>query len=305
VRSRITEAVATLGYEANPVVRSLRARKTMLVQIVNQPAPTMHPGGDSVLSLGTCIYFLQKSGYTVSASFVRHFPRPEPNVPDFRVDGAVLVGVVDAREVRALEKTGTPYVVINGECGRGGACAKVDERAGMRLVLDHLVGLGHERIAYLGPSHAMSPAQNMEHYSAEERRRAYRAYMSEHGLKSILGPGRGDADAGAFARRVARQGATAIVAYDHLLAIEVLEHVRASRLTAGRDLSLACFNDHTPTDIVTPSLTAVRQPYHEMGYHAARLLLRMMSSDDDRHLGGTVTLTPSLTVRESTSRVPV
>jgi DNA-binding LacI/PurR family transcriptional regulator len=67
---------------------------------------------------------------------------------EFPVDGAILIDVFDKSCLEGVEKAGIPYVVINGACRERGLSIRVDERVGMELLLDHLTGIGHERIAY-------------------------------------------------------------------------------------------------------------------------------------------------------------
>jgi LacI family transcriptional regulator len=310
VRERVLTVASELGYQANPVLRSLKAKRTMLVQIVNLSLPTFYTSDDAVSGVSALTWALQEAGYSVCGRFNIHDIARELErdlAPDVRVDGVAVIGVSDRARLRRLDDLGIPYVSLNGEAGPGGIAVKTNETLGMNLVMKHLCERGHRRILYVSSSNGVHRHGSTLHSSVELREHAFRAYCQTNALPLL--PGSDDHaqtvdDVLALARG---QRATAIVTYSHLHALEIHRACLADSTTGYPErLALACFNDQAPIDSTTPGITAVRIPFADMGHRSADLLVQAMQGGETQasHVGRSETMDPTLTIRESTKCIP-
>jgi LacI family transcriptional regulator len=169
---------------------------------------------------------------------------------------------------------------------------------GSRLAVDHVAGLGHERIACVaGP-------QNVS--TGHRRYLGFLAAMEHHGLPA---PAERIGFAGAFAEGAGAEvcagllaadpGVTAIVAANDLLAMGCYEALTARGVACPDGVSIIGFNDMPFIDKLHPPLTSVRVPQREIGFAAAGLLLDLLG--DEPPPPREVTLDPTLIVRGSTA----
>jgi DNA-binding LacI/PurR family transcriptional regulator len=176
----------------------------------------------------------------------------------------------------------------------------VDNWAGARLAVEHLVQLGHRRIAYL--------MGNEDLASFEARRQGFRAALCEAGLElapEFMAVSHFDGSL-AFEQtsRLLRhpQRPTAIFAGNDTIAMRVIEAARCSGVQVPSELSVVGFDDAPAALLVTPNLTTVRQPLREIGERATELLIRYIR-EAEIPVPGAVLLAPELVVRGSTGPV--
>lgn len=186
---------------------------------------------------------------------------------------------------------GTPAVVVNRQID-GVPCVLMDAEHGPAQAIEHLVALGHQHIAYAsGPFGSWADARRFDTIATACERHGIRLTRLSHHAASIQG-GR------AAAALAAASGATAVVAYNDLVAIGL----EAGMLELGRscpdDISLVGIDDIDLAGAVTPGLTTVQMPIERSGALGVDLLLQA--------IGGTVisdvaTLGSQLIVRASTA----
>jgi LacI family transcriptional regulator len=146
-------------------------------------------------------------------------------------------------------------------------CVVTDNRRGMRRAAAHLAELGHRRITYVaGP--AASWADAMRWCSLREA-------AAELGLQARrIGPCPPVVEGGTrAAAELARSPATAVIAYNDLMAIGVIRALTAAGVRVPPDVSVVGFDNIFAAQLVTPALTTVAAPLHAMGYAAVRNLL--------------------------------
>jgi LacI family transcriptional regulator len=213
-----------------------------------------------------------------------------------RVDGLILATVSQDDElVGFCIRRGVPVILVNRSEARDRVSSVVsDDEMGMRLAVDHLVDIGHRRIAHIaGPLSTSTGAL---------RRDGFERAMARHGLTGVVREAAGyTREGGAFAAAYLVGGphqVTAIVAANDLLAIGALDALKERHLRCPEDVSLVGHNDMPLVDVVSPPLTTVRIEHREMGRIAARMLIEMLQSRsaEIRH----VVLPPELVVRKST-----
>ncbi|MEV6109569.1 LacI family DNA-binding transcriptional regulator [Streptomyces sp. NPDC051940] len=206
-----------------------------------------------------------------------------------------------------LNRGGLPTVLID-TLGSGPATelssVSADHYAGGLAAGRHLTGLGHRRIAsILGPT---------DHPYVQERLRGLRDAMREAGVEPDPGL---EAETGFHAELVRSRTRellalptdrrpTAFFAFHDPAAYLVLDEIAASGLRAPEDVSVVGFDDIDASSHVRPALTTVRQPFTDMGRHAAATLLRDLEPADDTEGETHLVLPTELIVRDSTGAVP-
>jgi LacI family transcriptional regulator len=188
-------------------------------------------------------------------------------------------------------------VLLNGAGATAHPSLRVDNRRGARLAVDHLLDLGHRRIA-----HVCGPESNAD---AAERRLGYREALADRGVAAeawLELPGDFREESGfAAGQRLAElvPRPTAVFAANDAMAIGCLAGLRARGLEVPADLSLVGFDDVPNARYLTPALTTVRVPIAEVGSRATERLLRLLSSPEDEG-GGQQVVVPTLSIRAST-----
>lgn len=296
VRERILAAVKKSGYKPNPFVRSVWARKSMLVAFLDYKQKWEGTSGMYEYAMVAMSNQLAREGYQVATNLMTE-EEPEQYLPQWPVDGIAIPDVTHPARLARIEKIGIPYVVVNGVCGPHGCCVMVDEPQCCDLLFSHLYGLGHRRIAYYNQQRPFS--RSLHHYSCAQRHDAYLAFLKRHRLKPLAGHDAHDLSPEQFVPlATARENATVIVAYDHFQALQLMRAAYDLRLAIPAQAGLACFNDVYPMQFLNPPVTCVAIPAKAMGQVAADLLLRQMRDGLLCH-GETHILKGTLTVRDS------
>jgi DNA-binding LacI/PurR family transcriptional regulator len=215
-----------------------------------------------------------------------------------RVDGVLVADLrVDDPRPETLAEIGLPAVTLGRPSGRRTVPAVVlDDRPGVIAAVEHLVDLGHKRIAFVGGPE--------EFLHARSRRAAWQTTLDGFALSpGLVGDGDfgGASGATATARLLelpARQQPTAIVFANDLMAVAGMSAAIRLGRRVPEDLSVVGFDDITVAAYVHPALTTVNQDAVAWGRAATRAMFDLVEhgADDD------VELAPSrLVVRDSTA----
>jgi LacI family transcriptional regulator len=239
-----------------------------------------------------------------------------------RVEGfLVATALRDDAWLDGLRRSGARIVLVN-RTNDGGAAAGADpapaqlpavisdDRLGMRLAVDHLVALGHTRIAHLAgpPGYSTGQARRAGFEQALQAHRLKPAGIVDCAAYSIEAGGAAMAQLlAARPRGKLRDGTggpafTAVVAANDLIALGALQALQGAGLPVPQRVSLIGHNDMPLLAQLSPPLTSVRIQHYEMGYRAARLLLEALR--DVPGTASTVVLRPELVVRGSTAAAP-
>jgi len=282
-RERVLQAVAELGYRPSSVARSLVSKRThtvgLLISDVGNPfyPEVIHGVEDIALEHGYDV-FLCNTGYDLDRgmALVR-------SLADKSVDGALLMSSSMSDElVLELAHHRIPIVVLDWELrvfqGVIGTIA-VDFETGIRAAANHLVDLGHRRLAHVsGPFHLRT---------AHARRDAFLAGAADSGVdpESVLvveGNFRIDGGRRALQQLLEEpQRPTAVFAANDLMALGILWAARDRGLRVPEDLSVIGFDDIQLASEVSPALTSVALPRFEIGTLAMEMLLELISSADE------------------------
>lgn len=291
---RIRDAAAELGYRSNPMARALPTGRTRMLGLVvsdltNPVFFSLVRGAEQAChELGYTLVFAesQESAEEEYGTLDRLLPA---------VDGVVLAAArLDDDQIASIAST-KQVVLVNRRVGELPAIVpEID--AGIAQAMDHLKELGHTAVAYLaGPPQSWISRMR----GALLFENAVRTGMTFSEIPSDSPTREGGASA---LRRVRASGATAILAYNDLMAIGLSRASHAKGIRIPEDLSIVGFDDIFGADFATPSITTVRSPLDRAGADAVRLLVDTL---DGGELTGSAVLATELVTRESTGPAPV
>ena len=232
---------------------------------------------------------------------------------DVALDGAMVFSCSDSLvSVDWLRRRRLPIVFIDQEPQPDDTCINIDEVGGARAAAEHLLDLGHTRIAIVTAHHGepMGPlaaeALQRATYTTRTRTMGWIDALVEHGIEPILvNAGRTNADAGAAAAESLLGGAdrpTAVLCFADVIATGVLRTAQQLGIDVPGELSVVGFDDAPFAATSTPPLTTVRQDIAEKGRTAVELLTQLIDAKAaGEELAPTHILLPTrLVVREST-----
>jgi DNA-binding LacI/PurR family transcriptional regulator len=183
--------------------------------------------------------------------------------------------------------------VLVNRCRAGLPSVLLDAADGMRQAVEHLAALGHRRVAHLsGP---------VRSWSAGERLRGLREAATACGVDAVeLGPFPPTFEAGLPAADLAlASGATAVLAYNDLMALGVLNRLAVRGVVMPAEMSVVGFDGIQMSAMTTPALTTVAVPTETAGRAAVELLLDLLAHPE-RHADAARTLPSQLVVRSTT-----
>ncbi|BDI32828.1 LacI family transcriptional regulator [Capsulimonas corticalis] len=196
--------------------------------------------------------------------------------------------------IERLRDSGLRVLSINRYSGRRSIpSVYIDDAMGIGSAVDHLVGLGHERIGFV-----RGPATN---FDAMDRLRGFRDAVKQHGLRGAVEAGEGFNEAAGYAGAIQMltqsHRPTAIICASDLAALGAIKAARDLGLSVPRGLSIVGFGDFSVADYMLPALTTVRQARLALGRTAAESLIELASGKDISN----VVLSADLMLRDSTS----
>lgn len=294
-RARVVAAAEELGYQPNQAARGLRSGVTGNIGLVVPDIENPYFGG---MTKGVQDR-ARKSGYSVFIADSDEDVELEAEVIASivkQVDGILLASPRASAE-RILSIVGSkPAVVLNRHID-GLPSLLLDNAAGVVQVLDHLQALGHRRIAY-----AASP---MSSWSGSERVEEMRRQGElREGLEVVfLGNFQPFVSGGYQAADLAvASGATALFAYNDLIAIGALERLRHRGIDVPGQMSVVGFDDVSFAELTFPTLTTVAVPLRGMGRRAVDALTRLVT--EGAGSGDSVRADVELQIRQSTAPPP-
>ena len=299
-RLRIEGIARQMGYRPNRVAASLRTKQTDLVGIVvpDLTNPLFGPIVQGLeIALRThglmCLVVQTPEGLQERKSIVEALATRQ-------VSGLVILAAEhDDPMLEVARAYAIPTVLVNRGFGERRFSSVVnDDRESVRLVLEHLVGLGHRAIA-----HVAGPARSS---TGRSRRQTFEELVRAMKVKGLV------VEAETFTRQAGRDAAvrllerhptrhTAIFGANDLIALGVLDALRQKHLEVPRDVSVVGHNDMPMVDLIAPPLTTVRIAVDQMSKQAAQMLVEHIR--DPGQEPTMRVLMPTLVVRSSTRQL--
>jgi len=315
-KERVRAAMRELNYQPNAAARSLVRRRTQTIGVAlsrSTEAALANPFFPEVLrGIGAAARLARYSlTLTTATSYDEERQQCMELLTQRRVDGLiVLASHTDDPLIDWLDERGHPFVVLGRVPGRDVPHVNNDNVAAAREATQHLLELGHRRIAFVGgPLDFIVTLDRLEGYkqalqeaglavdprlvvttdfSYEQAYEAARRLLTDSSLAGA--PGKG---AGGVSGRP-----TAFVAIDDGVALGVLAAAKSLGLRVPEQVSVVGFNDSPVCPHVAPPLTSVFIPVFDMGFAAAQMLCDILAG---KRGSRAVSLATRLVVRQSTA----
>ncbi|MCA5892256.1 LacI family transcriptional regulator [Isoptericola sp. NEAU-Y5] len=298
-RERVVAAIDELEFVPNGSARQLRAG-------------TITTAGAIVLDVANPFFTdvargiedrLDEAGYTLMLASSDEEPEREARYlrlfEEHGVQGVMVVPATDELDhLESLRARGLRVVLLDRPSPSDTlSSVAVDDRAGAAAATQHLVGLGHERLAFLNGPHSIRQCADR----SDGIRSALAAAdmdpdeaLVEVTIRSLNADG---GQAGTQRVLALEDRPTAMVCVNDLTALGALRSLRIAGVPVPSGMAVVGYDDVAFAGELATPLTSVRQPTHQLGYRAADLLLD--ADDTVAH----VTFQPELVVRESTTGV--
>ncbi|MEV6970873.1 LacI family DNA-binding transcriptional regulator [Hamadaea sp. NPDC051192] len=297
-RSKVLETAEKLGYRPNRAARALITGRThniglIVADIANPFFPPLIKAAERESRHRDYHVFVADSNEdpAVEEELVRALAK--------QVDGILLVSPRLANSVIEGLSREVALVVVNRQVP-GLPSVVMDVSQGARSAIEHLAELGHRSIGYLGGPRGS--------WTNREIRRAATAAARTLGGPgdpvevTALGPNAPTGDGGLIAaEQVHRAGFTAVLAYNDLMAIGLIEGLATLGVRVPQDVSVVGIDDIALSRLTRPGLTTVANPTAAAGRAAVDMLLQ---HGDDRRTTGQITLATELVIRDSTGPGP-
>ena len=301
-RQRVEQAMAELGFVRNEFARQLRMGTSstlayVMLDATNPFFTDVAQGIELAAEKANVSLFICNSNNsgTREESHLGHLMQQ-------RVQGILLTPVdPEADTIDLVAERGVPLVIVDRTRNDTRFCSvAVDDVLGGRLALEHLIDLGHLRVAYIGGPDALGQVRDRlagarEAWSAAGLPAEDLVVLPTAALSVADGRGAGERLAG----MPARTRPTAAFCGNDLVALGLLQQVIGSGRSVPGDLAIVGYDDIEFAAAAAVPLTSVRQPRQELGRTAAELLL---AEADPDHTHRQVLFRPELIARGSTLR---
>ena len=310
-RDRIVAAAERLKYRPNRVVNAFKTGRTGLVGVMVRPSKLYRCDliegiHDELVAAGSLpvMHFSPTGGEaTPDAAELGCLHR----LLDQRVDGIVFWPSDETVPNHYLEevwKRGVPLVAVDRRLPHTRAdFSGTDDVAGGRLAAEHLLGLGHRRLAILcGEPWVSTYADRLQGFvdavtahnaATKDADDVVACEQVECRNESCLDEAR------ALLSR--RDRPTAVFTVSDVLAAHVYEAAAGRGLAVGSDVSVLGYADIPESGFLRPGLSTVRQDFHAIGRNAARLLLDRIEGRVTADRARSMRITPTLVTRHSTN----
>jgi DNA-binding LacI/PurR family transcriptional regulator len=300
-QERIREAARELNYRPNFMARSLRSQRSFTIGVV---VPEISEGYAALVLSGIEDHLLEE-GYFYFVVSHRHRADLIEEYPHLLQQRAVE-GLI-ALDTACRKGVPIPVVAVSGHREVEGVTNIVlDHALAAKLAIEHLVQLGHRKIAFIKGQEFST--------DTEIRWEAEREAAKELGVEineRLVGQLEGESPSPEVGYNATRkllatgEAFTALFAFNDISAIGAIRALREAGRRVPEDVSVVGFDDIQSAAYQNPGLTTVRQPLREMGVIAAEILLRRINAPAKTPYPKAIMVEPELIVRESTAKAKV
>ncbi len=274
-RQRILDAVAATNYRPSATARGLRMQKLstfgLIIPDIANPvyAPIVRGAQARSFDAGYAL-LLASDTEVLGRRAAKHLIRM---LAEDRVDGLLVAsGTKNSELLQTLSDIAKPVVLVNRAIGDT-ASHIVDDEAGARMATDHLLSMGHTRIAHLGgPLDVDTTVRRTFGYTDALTRRNAPIGVTVN----AAGWGAGDGYQAGLHLLKQIPDATAVFAANVTLAVGLYRAAHELDLQIPTDLSVVALHDYDLAAMLVPSLTTVKMPLEELGSAAVQQLLEIV-----------------------------
>ena len=281
---RIQKIIEVTGYRPSATARSLSMKQSRIIGVVipylyaDEPF-SVRPYNAQMI--GYLERYIRNQGYYMMPRCVAQSMDALPDFATWNVDGAFVLDLVGEDALRLHDRLNIPAVFIDTyTTSESLATVCVDDRKGGYLAGKHLLDMGHRRIAFVSPTLTEHSGVMRERYlgfwdALRERGMAFdpaqhivtESVLYEQGVEA----GRQIAASG--------QGFTAVAAMADMLALGVMEGLRAGGKQVPEDVSVMGFDDLPECHYAYPKLTSISQHLEEKARCAGEYLFSMLQGE--------------------------
>jgi LacI family transcriptional regulator len=301
-RERIKGTAAELGYFPNITAQRLRKQRTDTLGFI---MPTFGPRfsdpffSEFLAGIGT-----EAAEHDYDLLVSTHAPDSEGEQNAYRraarggwVDGLIVVRTrEDDARLQLLCEKNFPFVAFGrSDCDRDFPFVDENSEAGMEMLVQHFIDLGHRRIGFIAPPKGLMFGRYRLHGYYQTMAKNDLAVppdwvvegdMTQHGGAAIVEQ-----------LLILDPCPTAIICSNDLMAIGAANRIQQQGLMVGKDIALGGFDDIPLAAFVNPPLTTLHQPIYDIGRRTCATLINIINNRAPRNEH--ILLTPSLVVRES------
>lgn len=302
VRERVWEVIHETGYQPHAAARSLVTRRTHIIgAVIPQAVMTLFVDPFFPLLLCGITETCNDHGYHLMLSLFND-PATEEElyrrlVHSGHLDGVIVASTrMDDPLIPTLLGDGVPFILVGRHSDSRAGYVDVDNVGGARMAVEHLIRLGHRRIATVTGPLSMA--------SGEDRLAGYCQALEAHRIsvqEALIVEGDFTEGSGAMGmQRLLSASPTAVFVASDTMAIGALKALREADLRVPEDVALVSFDDIPVAAALEPALTTVRQPIERLGSMAADLLLNLLENPPDTQAPAHRIILPAkLIVRDS------
>jgi LacI family transcriptional regulator/LacI family repressor for deo operon, udp, cdd, tsx, nupC, and nupG len=301
---RIQEIAIELGYHPSVAARSLKTNRSQALGVI--VSHIADPYFSEVLQGIDDV--AQENSYSLFIASAQQDPVRENSIVqtmrEHRVDGVILCSPnFTAEQSNQLNSYNIPIVALNNQASEVYRFAIYhDDVDGSRQVCQHLIGLGHNKIAYLGNVASGRTTQERLEGFIQSMKGADLPIRAEY-IHQVSGNSAEQGLQGVDYFLSLPNRPTALICYNDLMALGALKGLHRAGLRVPEDMSVTGFDNIMYSDYTQPPLTTIDQPKRFLGAEAARMMFSQLSSDAVSPLRETriKRLKGMLIIRQSTS----
>jgi LacI family transcriptional regulator len=293
---RVHRAIRMLNYQPNELARSLRSVHSKTIAVI---LPYLYDP-----FFATCAHAIStvanQNGYSVLITTSDENPEVEQRQASQmlrrRIDGMVIIPAPhDDDYLRGDVFSRVPIVTLDRPVPNSRFdSVVVNNRAGAKTAVEHLIGHGHRQIAFLGLRQSL--------FTMQERYAGYRDALVDAGIRPdayVECHSQEDTVTTVQALLAGSKAPTALFAGNNLTMRYLLHALNVLQVQVPGQIALAGFDDFDIADVLQPALTVVRQPVYQIGEMAAKLLFQRIARGEFPAKGNRVVLPLELVVRRS------
>ena len=298
-QDRVRATAESLGYRPNWRARALASRRTHMIGVLYAPPmPLIVRGNYEGIMAGINEVLSANKYHMLYVPLGERTDEWSQILLDQRMDGCLVLSRVREPLHQILEQRKLLASLVNADTDLPYPHVLADDYGGATMAVEHLLSLGHQRVAFL-------LGKQPPHYSVTQRQGGYEDVMRKQSSGGFVKVYADDGDQ--LVRDVKQMSPnerpTAVLVYTHFLAIKLLQKLWEAGLRVPQDLSVVTFGNAYPVEDVIPPLTAVALPTEQMGRNAAEMLLEQIETSGAAEPKREV-MKETLVVRRSTGPVP-
>lgn len=303
-RQRVMDIARELGYRRNQLARAMVTGQRRALGILTTP----HSGGNIVRVLVGALDAANRSDYLIKVLHLSDDQIDESTLNrclEWRLAGVIVVGLGEEPVdflYKEFHRDGIPVAFVDNAPRREwGVLVRSDDDQGMQQAVEHILGLGHRRIAFLGGRLSMISKWREDNFRALIAKAGITIPESWIRHSSWSNPELIEREARAILSQPERP--TAIVCAADAVAMIVLRVARSMGIHLPDELSVTGYSNTNLSAFSDPSLTTVDQSFQRMGYEAADHLIRKAGNQemDERESVPEIRIPTQLLIRASTA----